>query len=86
MDAYPGWREAGPGRALRRVGLRAGSLAALQLRTGGIADGIGDGLLAARPDLDPLAAAELAEERLPKLPAMGDLDLGDVLSSDYFFS
>ncbi|WP_274533817.1 hypothetical protein [Methylobacterium sp. Leaf399] len=42
--------------------------------------------MATRPDLDPMAAGELAEEQPRRLPARGNLDLGDVLSSDYFFA
>ena len=43
-------------------------------------------LLAGQPELDFEKATELASEQLPALPSMGRLDLGDVLSSDYFFA
>lgn len=38
------------------------------------------------PDGDFLETAERAEESLPAMPRRGKLDLGDVLSSDYFFA
>jgi DNA-directed RNA polymerase len=43
-------------------------------------------LLAKRPELDFEAAGELASQKLPVMPTMGGLKLGDVLSSDYFFA
>ncbi|MDE2470811.1 MAG: hypothetical protein KGL35_19210 [Bradyrhizobium sp.] len=44
-----------------------------------------DHLLATRPDLDWPRAAEIAEETLPRIPARGELDLGPVMDSKYFF-
>lgn len=35
---------------------------------------------------DPLEAAQMADERLPPLPATGNLNLRDVLKSPYFFA
>lgn len=35
---------------------------------------------------DPLEAAQIVDERLDRIPAKGDLDLSDVMRSEYFFS
>lgn len=35
---------------------------------------------------DPLEAAQIVDERLDPVPAKGDLDLSDVMRSEYFFS
>lgn len=35
---------------------------------------------------DPLEAAQIVDERLDPVPARGDLDLSDVMRSEYFFS
>ncbi len=43
-------------------------------------------LMTGRPDLDPLEAAEIADEKLPPMPPLGTLDLDLVLSSPYFFA
>jgi DNA-directed RNA polymerase len=42
--------------------------------------------VADHPEEDFLEVTERAEEGLPALPSRGKLDLGDVLSSDYFFA
>ncbi|MFD1303505.1 DNA-directed RNA polymerase [Methylobacterium marchantiae] len=43
-------------------------------------------MMAERPELDVEKAIELANDVLPALPSLGRLNLGDVLSSDYFFA
>lgn len=42
--------------------------------------------MASSQDMDPFDAAQLADEKLPPVPAMGNLDLDGVLLSDYFFA